>query len=77
MFAEIGLILIVAAWVIQFREMKVGNSTEIDLKFVFAYSIGAFILAMDAVISGAVFSGFLNLVTTVLALAAGALTLKR
>ena len=65
MLSILGLVLIIAGWLIQFYHMK--KSKEIRKEFVITYGIGVLMLVIDGFRNGILILALLNLVSLVVA----------
>lgn len=66
MIAILGLILIIAGWIMQIRHLKKDNN--LCIKFVALYSLGVLLLVIDGFWNGPMWIVLLNLVSLVAAL---------
>lgn len=67
MLAYIGMILIIAGWIMQIMHLK--KDQNLCIKFVVLYSLGVFLLVIDGFWDGFTVLGLLNLASLVAALA--------
>lgn len=59
-YTELGLLFIGASWLIQAFEVK-KKDTKLSRQFVLIYFLGSVLVLIGAIISGARFTGLLNL----------------